>query len=249
MTDDAWIRRYHPRPDAGHRVVCFPHAGGAATYFHSFSSAMPPEVEVLAVQYPGRQERRLEPMVDDLAELADLVVPSLVDRADRPLTLFGHSMGATLAFEVARGLEQRGIRPAGLVVSGRRAPSCHRDETTYRKDDHELLRAVADLGGTGAQLLHDEELVAMVLPAIRNDYRAAETYRYRPGPDLRCPVAVLIGDRDPKVTLVEARAWAGHTTGEMSLRVFPGGHFYLDEHRHDVVNAIAGHALSGSAAR
>jgi pyochelin biosynthesis protein PchC len=243
MTDPAdslWIRRYHPRPNANQRVVCFPHAGGAASYFHPLSAAMPSSAEVLAVQYPGRQDRRLEPMVDDLTVLAGQVVPSLVEWADRPLTLFGHSMGATVAFEVCRQLEQRGIWPVRLVVSGRRAPSRHRDEATHRMDDRELLKAVVALGGTGVQLLEDEELVAMVLPAIRNDYRAAETYVYRMGPSLRCPVVVMIGEDDPKVTLDEARAWAMHTTCEISLHVFPGGHFYLDQHQAALLAAVTG---------
>src|ERR1700712_4687720 len=115
-----WIRRFHESPGASARLVCFPHAGGAATYFYPLSRTLAPSIEALAVQYPGRQDRRAEPCVDDIHELADLVAPALLEWADRPLALFGHSMGATLAFEVAGRLEKAGVRPAGLFVSGRR---------------------------------------------------------------------------------------------------------------------------------
>ncbi|MGW3469947.1 thioesterase II family protein [Saccharopolyspora sp. NPDC000995] len=246
--DSPWIRRFHPRPTAGHRLVCLPHAGGSATYFHPVSAAMPPSVEVLAIQYPGRQDRRHDPLVDDLAVLAERVTAVLLEWADRPLTFFGHSMGATLAFEVARRLERIGVVPAGLFASGRRAPSCHREEAMHRRSDQELLREVVELGGTESQLI-DDEVARMILPSLRNDYRAVETYRYEPGSDVTCPVIAFIGDADPKVTASEAQAWAGHTTGEFFLQIFPGGHFYLNEHKSVIVKAISDHILTAGAKR
>ncbi|PKW16027.1 thioesterase II family protein [Saccharopolyspora spinosa] len=244
--DSPWIRRFHPKPTAGNRLVCFPHAGGSASYFHPVSAAMPPSVEVLAIQYPGRQDRRQDPLVDDLTVLADTVTTVLLDWTDRPLTFFGHSMGATLAFEVARRLERIGVVTAGLFASGRRAPSCHREEAMHRSSDQELLREVMGLGGTESQLI-DDEITRMILPSLRNDYRAVETYRYEPGSDVTCPVIAFIGDADPKVTPSEAQAWAGHTTGEFVLQIFPGGHFYLNEHKSVIVNAISDHILKAGA--
>ncbi|MER7016296.1 alpha/beta fold hydrolase [Saccharopolyspora sp. NPDC000359] len=251
MTSDEgnpWIRRYHPRPSAANTLVCFPHAGGSATYFHPVSAELPPAVDVLAIQYPGRQDRRHEPLVDDLAVLADQISAVLLDWADRPLTFFGHSMGASLAFEVARRLERRGVVLTGLFASGRRAPSRHRDEAVHRGTDQELLREVAELGGTDARLI-DDEVARMILPALRNDYRAAETYRYEPGSDVSCPITAYLGDADPKVTPAEAQAWAEHTTGEFSFRVFPGGHFYLNEHKSAIVDALSAHVLAAGARR
>lgn len=102
-----WIRRFHPRPDGDVRLVCLPHAGGSASFFFPVSQAMPPSVDVLCVQYPGRQDRRAEPVIDSIPDLADQVFAALLPWADRPLAFFGHSMGATLAFEVARRLERR----------------------------------------------------------------------------------------------------------------------------------------------
>ncbi|MFF6995240.1 thioesterase II family protein [Streptomyces sp. NPDC008313] len=237
----AWIRRFHPAPEAPTRLVCFPHAGGSATYYFPVSNALSPGVDVLSVQYPGRQDRRTEPCVDDIRALADTVVRELRPWADRPLTLFGHSMGASLAFEVALRLEAEGIVPLGLFASGRRAPSRHRNETVHLADDDTLIAELKKLSGTDTQMLGDPEVLRMILPAVRNDYRAAETYRHRPGPPLSCPVVALVGDDDPQVTDDEARAWAEHTTGGFTLRTFTGGHFFLNSHAPAVMSAISAH--------
>lgn len=237
----AWVRRFHPSPDAHTRLICFPHAGGSATFYFPVSRAMSPVLDVLAIQYPGRQDRRAEPCVDDLRKLADLVVDELHPWIDRPVVLFGHSLGATLAFEVALTLRREGITPLGLFASGRRAPSRHRDERVHLADDDQLVADLKRLSGTESQMLDDDEVLRMILPAMRSDYRAAETYRYQPGPKLDCPVVALVGDDDPQVTIDEARAWGEHTTAGFDLRVFTGGHFYLNTHAAAVMNAITEH--------
>src|SRR4051794_9909349 len=135
---ELWLRRFHPAPQAAARLVCLPHAGGSASYYHPLSAALSPAVEAVAVQYPGRQDRRSEPLVDDLLVLADRLADALADEPG-PLALFGHSMGAVLAFEVARRLEREGREIAALFVSGRRAPTAHRDEWLHRVGDAELL--------------------------------------------------------------------------------------------------------------
>ncbi|MFI9201285.1 thioesterase II family protein [Streptomyces sp. NPDC053048] len=235
-----WIRRFHPRPDSEVRLVCLPHAGGAASYFFPVSKAMPAFADVLCVQYPGRQDRRTEPLIDNIPDLADRVFAALLPWADKPLAFLGHSMGASVAFEVARRFErEKGVVAAGLFASGRRAPSAHRDERMHLLDDRGLVAEVDSLSGTVSGLLDDEEVLRMVLPAIRSDYRAAETYVYEPGESLRCPVLALIGDNDPKVTEEEARAWARHTEGSFELKVFPGGHFFLADHQQAVIGEIA----------
>ncbi|WP_335936415.1 thioesterase II family protein [Streptomyces sp. PTD5-9] len=248
--DRLWIRRYHPRPDAAVRVVCLPHAGGSATFYRPLSAALPVLADVLSVQYPGRQDRRAEPCVPTIQELADQVTSVLLAWADRPLVLFGHSMGATLGFEVARRLEQdHGIVPHALFASARRAPATSRTETVHLRDDDGIIAEMRLLSGTEAAVLDDTELIRMAMPAIRADYRAVETYAYRPGPRLSCPVWSLVGDNDPKVTLDEARAWSQHTDGAFEFRVFRGGHFYLTEHQREIVRLIADRAAAPAAAR
>ncbi|MFC7310258.1 thioesterase II family protein [Streptomyces monticola] len=238
----AWIRRFHPAPQAAHRLVCFPHAGGSASFYFPVSRALAPDVDVLAIQYPGRQDRRHEPCIDSIGELADLLAAELRPWCDKPVTFFGHSMGASLGYEVALRLEAEQLALHGLFVSGRRAPSTPRDERVHLKDDDGLIADIMRLSGTDTQVLGDPEIMRMILPAIRADYRAAETYREEPGrTPLTCPVFALTGDDDPQVTLDEARAWASHTTGAFHLEVLPGGHFYLNSQASQVMSLITSH--------
>lgn len=226
-----WLRRYHQSAPGAPRLVCLPHAGGAASYFFRLSSDLSPEVEVIAVQYPGRQDRRAEPCVEDTVALAERLVPVVAPLADRPLALFGHSMGATVAFELARRLEHdHGVAVRSLVASARCAPGRHRSHGIHALDDDQIVHELRRLSGTDGSVLVDDEMLALVLPTLRSDYKAAETYRYVPGADLTCPVVGMVGDLDPRVGVAELEAWADHTTGGFSLRVLPGGHFYLADH-------------------
>lgn len=225
---DLWIRRF-PVPARGDvLLVCFPFAGGAAGWFRPLASLLAPGVEVRAVQYPGRQDRYHEPVVEDIPRLADLICDALEPALDRPFAFFGHSMGAVVAFEVTRRLALRDRpRPRVLVVSGRRAPSLRREERVHLRDDPGLLAELRALGGTDAAVLADDELVRMILPAVRGDYRAIETYRL-PEHDavVDVPVHALTGDADPRASVDEVAAWREHTTGDFSLHVLPGGHFF-----------------------
>ncbi|GAB2912916.1 thioesterase II family protein [Streptomyces mayteni] len=238
-----WIRRYHPQPDAPVRLVCLPHAGGSASFFFPMSRALAGTAEVLAVQYPGRQDRLKETPIATIPLLADAIYDALLPWTDRPLAFFGHSMGAILAFETARRLErEKGLVAAALFASGRRGPATRRTETVHEADDDQLVDEIRKLSGTNSQLLADPEILRMVLPAIRADYRAIETYLRPPGPGLNCPLHVLTGDADPKVTVEEAEAWRAETEGPFDLRVFEGGHFYLSRHQ-DAVNETVAAAL------
>jgi surfactin synthase thioesterase subunit len=234
-----WLRQYHPRTDAETVVVCFPHAGGSASYYRPMSAALPASVGLYAVQYPGRQDRLREPLVADVVSMAEAIAPAVLTLADRPLALFGHSMGASVAFEVGRRLERWGAPPVALFVSSRHAPSRPRGTEHHLADDKGLVSAVVKLGGPGVELMDDPEFVAMVLPTIRSDYRAAETYLGEPGATVRCPVVALLGDDDPDVGVDDTRVWAEHTTGEFTLRLFPGNHFYPGEHIETLADLVA----------
>jgi len=235
---DRWVRRFHSCSMGAPQLFCFPHAGGSATYYYPFSKDLAPGVEVLAVQYPGRQDRRNEPLIGAIPELADRIAEVLSDVAVPPFAFFGHSMGAIVAFEVALRLrDDLGVSPMWLFVSGRRAPSTTRPRIIV--DDTNLIAEMRQLGGTDPRFLGDEELLMAILPVTRNDYRAVEDYSWVPGTPLTCPITALIGDSDPKSTIEEAAAWSGHSTGMFEQRVFPGGHFFLDQHRADVVDTIS----------
>lgn len=236
--ENAWVRELRRVPSPAGHVLLFPHAGGAATYFRPFASHFTEDLDVSAIQYPGRQERRREPFVTTIEGLADQVIHELRPLLGTPLLLFGHSMGAAVAYEVARRLEGRGHQPRGLIVSGRRAPSMTRDEAVHRGTDEEVLAEIARLDGTSRRLLNEPDVVRMVMPAIRNDYRAIEQYRPVPASAIEAPVLCLTGDDDPQVTRAEAESWEKHTTSGFRNRSFTGGHFYLLQHQRDVVEEI-----------
>ncbi|MGK3205784.1 thioesterase II family protein [Amycolatopsis sp. MEPSY49] len=237
-----WIRRFHAADAAAVRLVCLPHAGGSATAYFAFSRAAAAaalDADVVAVQYPGRQDRLGERCFDDVGAMADAIADDLGPWFDRPVALFGHSMGATLGYEVARRLEARGAELLGLFASACRAPSQQRIEYVHQRDDDGLIAALKELSGTDSAVLGDDELLRMVLPAVRGDYTAVETYRHRPGTELACPIQVLVGDDDPVTELAEADAWRAHTTGGCGVEVYPGGHFYLNAQLDGVLAVVA----------
>ena len=236
-----WLRPLRPAPNARMRLLCLPHAGGSASFFRPLAARFDADVDVQAVQYPGRQDRRAEPALEDIGLLADRIREAWRPPDDLPYAFFGHSLGAVLAFEVARGLERDGERPPEvLFASARRAPSRVRGEQVHLMDDDQVIAEIRALSGTSADLLMDDELVRMVLPAIRSDYRAIETYRLAPdATPLGIPIVALIGDSDPRVSVEESAAWSGHTSAGFDLQVFPGGHFYLSDRSTEAAVAAA----------
>ncbi|MEU5303137.1 thioesterase II family protein [Streptomyces noursei] len=244
--ESLWARCFHPAPAAPVRLFCFPHAGGSASFYFPVSAQLSSVAEVFAIQYPGRQDRRKEAGVSDLATLADQVYDALRPLLkERPSTFFGHSMGATLAFEVARRFEADGGDLVRLFASGRRAPSRVREEAVHRRSDDGIVEELKLLAGTNTALLGDEEILRMILPAIRSDYQAIETYRCPPDVTVRAPLTVLTGDRDPKTSLDEAEAWRGHTTGDFDLKVLPGGHFFVSSEAPAIIDLLRAH-LAGN---
>ncbi|MFD8982806.1 thioesterase II family protein [Streptomyces sp. NPDC059564] len=238
----AWIRRFHPaaHPPEAPVLVVLPHAGGNASFYFPLSRDLAAHAEVLTVQYPGRQERLAEPAPDTVDGLVDGVERALAPWRERPLVVFGHSMGAVLAYELTRRLEASGAGPRGLIVSGRRSPLVPREaENLHLRDDDALLAHVAALSGTDPALLADPDFRPLILPSLRADYRAIETYRHEPGrPPLRTPVSVLLGESDPRASVAEAMGWRDLTTAPFTYRGFPGGHFYLSDHHDSVTRAL-----------
>ncbi|WP_234042253.1 thioesterase II family protein [Streptomyces marianii] len=244
-----WLRRFHtvergdgPAGEPAFELICFPHAGGSAAYWRGLAAELAPAVDVLAVQYPGRLDRLHEAPVEDLHRLADLVVAELGPQGERPRALLGHSMGASLAYEVAVRLARvPGREPLLLVLSCRRAPdAARRRPRDWPRDDAELIARVRTLGGTESALLDDPELLGVILPALRGDYRALASYEPTPGRTLSCPVVALTGDRDAEVPVEDLRAWRECTSGDFRTRVFEGGHFFLNDHVGEVAALIRG---------
>ncbi|WP_341720703.1 alpha/beta fold hydrolase [Micromonospora sp. FIMYZ51] len=236
-----WIQRLTPQATGRLRLVCFPHAGGAATYYLPLSRALPPDIDVLAIQYPGRQDRRKEPSRTSIPELADEIDTALRAQLSGPYAFFGHSMGAVIAHEVTQRRQVAGLRlPEQLFVSGRRAPSQPQFRPESPRTDGGILAELREAGGTHPMFLEDEELRAELLRIMHADYRAIDTYRWTPQPPVECPITALTGDNDPQAPVPAVAGWSAHTAAAFDLQIFEGGHFYLDKHRQRVADLLAG---------
>ncbi|MFC8568415.1 thioesterase II family protein [Streptomyces sp. NPDC057245] len=235
-----WLRRPVVRPEARLRLVCFPHAGGAASSFRPWQRLMPDEVEHVTVQYPGREDRFADGPVDSMDVLVRDVVDALQPLLDRPFALFGHSMGSAVAYEVAQELRRRGLGvPVRLLAAGRASPHHAAVGDIHRQDDSALAGELARYGGTPQEVLADPELRAAILGYVRSDYRLIETYRPSSAEPLDCPVSVFFGSRDPECGPRDAETWSGTTRHPLTVTPFDGGHFFLVPQRAPLAEAIA----------
>lgn len=241
MTKDPWFLTPDP-PDAPEvTFVAFPHAGGSGSVYRGWQRWLGPSADLCAVQYPGHTGRFAEPLWYRCEALANAVASRLVARSDRPVVLFGHSMGSLVAFEVAVRLEQRyGISPAHLFVSGSPGPQFPpRTTVCSRFSDEQLTAWLREMGGCEESVIVDQDLLGILLPVLRADLAVGETYRPWRGTGVSCPVTSLTGAGDSSVTPAENRAWRETTSGPFRQRIFPGGHFYLhDEAARDVVRFV-----------
>ncbi|WP_432044257.1 thioesterase II family protein [Streptomyces cadmiisoli] len=237
--ESRWFRRFESAERGEIALICFPHAGGAASAYLGLSRALAPDIDVLAVQYPGRQDRRLEPALTSLTHMARAVAEELALVPQRPYAFFGHSMGAIVAYETARILSEFDLPTAHrLILSGRGAPSTSPKATDRIDGDAALIAEIRRLGGTTGRVLDDPELLEMVLPTLRADYGALGSYRWLPGPPLDIPLTVMVGASDPIVPVDEARGWLAHSTRPGDVVTFDGGHFYLDAQLPSVADAV-----------
>jgi pyochelin biosynthetic protein PchC len=235
-----WLRIYHPRPDARVRLVCLPPAGASAPFFRGWAPLLPPEFELISVQYPGRLDRIHDQAISAMDTMADAVAEVLLPHADQPFALFGHSMGAAVAFEVAKRLSGNPrTRPAALFVSGYPAPARRRRTAFHRSPDSVLIEELNRLGTINETLLEDRDLLAPFLPPLRSDYQIVETYRPAAASPLTVPITALVGDDDDETPEAATQAWQELTEGDFRLEHFPGGHFFLSERPADVVALVA----------
>ena len=224
----------------GRQLFCFPHAGGGPSFFRPWCAVLAPEIAVRRVVLPGRESRLGEPSFRHITELVGPLCAALEPFLDQPYALFGHSMGAVVAYEVARRLSGPSrAGPTCLIVSGRRAPGLASNRPRVSGlPDEEFLAEVGRLNGIPAEVLNEPELLDMLLPTLRADYELAETYQPLPGDRLDCPVVAYMSPADPEVDYAGVLGWREVTTGEFAVRVFRGDHFYLKGGRPDVLNAV-----------
>lgn len=241
-TDTAWFPRPGRAADARTRLFCLPHAGAGASAYRGWQQSLGPDVEVVPVHLPGRESRLAEPPEPDIRRMAARLAEPLARRAaGLPYALFGHSMGALLGYELTHALRALGSAPTLLIASGASAPSLPivTDRPVHLMPEGELIGHVSELAGTPRGVLSHQDLLEMVLPALRADFAACETYVHEARPPLSVPLLVLGGSADPGVPVDSLERWRDHTSGPTTVRVWPGGHFFHHENGEDFVELIA----------
>jgi surfactin synthase thioesterase subunit len=247
---DAWIRGRDRDTDPDVRLLCLPPAGGCAGAYRCWQRMGDDRVEVLAAQLPGRGDRLGEPACASVEEVADGLLVALDPWLDRPLALFGHSMGALVAYELAARLEHvRGLPVALLAVAGAAPPSFD-----VRTRARAFLDGAGDLGerlrlagGVPDRVFEHPGLFELMLPVIRADLEALSRYRHDLGrPLLTCPVQALAGHDDVVAPPGVMAAWSAVTTGRLSCRTFFGGHFFVGPHAADVLAGIEAALLASA---
>jgi medium-chain acyl-[acyl-carrier-protein] hydrolase len=229
-------------PAGAMRVFLFPFAGGNASAFLPWQDLLGSRLELRVAQLPGRGVRLFDPPLADLDELVARLTRAVAELADRPFLFFGHSVGALLAFEIARQLRRTGRpAPASLWVSAAEGPQTrllHRH--LHQLEEAELIEALREYNGTGTELLANRELMQLVLPGVRADFALSERYVYRPEPPLDLPIHVLLGESDEFVEPERTAGWAAETSRPITVHRFPGDHFFLNEHQQAIAALIAG---------
>jgi surfactin synthase thioesterase subunit len=236
-TFPSWIKLLpgrNEKPSLGATVV-FPHAGAAAASCRVLAAALATGGDTYIVQYPQRADRLAEPAHETVHDLALGLFAAGPWRSVAPLRLFGHSMGAVVAFEFARVAEEHDVAVQKLWASAGPPPCIIADMPELPTSDDGVLADLADLGGTDPELLADEEFSELLTTAMRVDYQAFN--RYDPSPDIRIgtDIHVLGGRDDHRIETDVLRLWERHTTGSFELSLYDGGHFYVYDH----VEAIA----------
>ena len=236
-----WFYVPSPKQQPRLRLFCFPYAGGRPSVFRGWPERLPNGVELCAITLPGRGSRDHEAPESDIFSIASELADAIGQRSDARFAFFGHSMGALLAYEVARELRARGqALPVHLFLSARCAAHCVAPRTTPvdAMSNDDLVEHLTALGGTPREILNDSRVMNIIMPMIRADFRALDRWRYRRQRPLRIPISALAGRGDATVDVDSVREWRQHTESEFRFYILEGAHFFLHSEEPALLNLI-----------
>jgi medium-chain acyl-[acyl-carrier-protein] hydrolase len=233
------LMRFAQRPSAAVRLLCIPHAGGGASSFRLWATAMPQSVDVVVAQFPGRESRIRDRPLTCIDAMVEELLPAVLAQPPLPLVVMAHSMGSIVAFELSHALRNaEAPAPMHLFVSGSRAPGDLDDglPLLHRMSDEELLIEIdRRYGGIPATVREQRDVIELLLPMLRGDITALETYERRERDRLAFPITAYAGTRDARATPDAVAAWREETTGTFASRGFDGDHFFLHSHRENIL--------------
>ncbi len=208
--------------------------------FRKWAQFLPPFIEVIPIEIPGRGGRMREQPFTSMAPLVEALEAAISGHLEKPFAFFGHSMGATISFELTHRLRSRAVQPVQLFFSGRMAPQIvDQDPPTFNLPHDHFVEELRRLEGTPEDVLANRELLELLIPILRADFELIQTYRYVPRPPLACPVTVLGGIGDKDIPRADLEAWREHAGDRFSLHMFPGNHFFLHQCETQVLQTIA----------
>ncbi|HEX3683608.1 MAG TPA: alpha/beta fold hydrolase [Bryobacteraceae bacterium] len=226
------------RRDAEFRLFCFHYAGGGGSMFRPWTKWFSEQIELIAVQLPGRENRLDEPLLESMELVMTPLADALPPLLDKPYAFFGHSTGALICFELARVLRRRGLpEPRLLIASGQDGPQVKPAVIRHRLSDPEFIEVLRGCNGTPDVVLQNPALLEVLLPRIRADGAVYETYCYEPQEPLNCRIVVFHGFEDKLVNSLGLASWEAETRNSFHCYGFPGDHFFL----HEAEEAVAAH--------
>ncbi|MDZ8184152.1 MAG: thioesterase domain-containing protein [Nostoc sp. ChiSLP02] len=236
-----WLVYPKPNPQANLRLFCFPFAGASASFFKPWADQLLPQIEVCAVQLPGRENRIKELLFTQLVPLLQEMIPALLPEFDRPFALFGHSLGALICFELVRQLRRLKHRqPFHLFISARQAPnSPDLHPPIHQLPEAEFFQQVCRFNGTPSVILQNARLMKLFLSILRADLAIAETYSYIEEAPLDCPISVFGGLQDEVVLTASLDGWREQTSSKFQLHTFSGNHFFLKSNQQEILQVIS----------
>jgi surfactin synthase thioesterase subunit/glycosyltransferase involved in cell wall biosynthesis len=243
---NAWFPTLREDSQARLRLFCFPYAGGGVSAFYGWANRLAPEIEVCPARLPGRETRAAEPPFDRIEPLIDALAGAVGPHLATPYALFGHSMGAMIAFELARRLRANALPgPRMLIVAAARAPQFReRHRPQPEPSEEEFIAELRQLEGSPKELLANEELLRLILPALRADASLCRVYSYHSEPPLDCPIVAYVGASDSRLPPDVIEPWREQTTAGFDMHILPGGHFFLHASPHEFFSSLSRHLKS-----
>jgi surfactin synthase thioesterase subunit len=220
------------------KMFCLPFAGGGASVFNGWIKAMKDQMTICPIQLPGREERIMEQPYIEMEDLVQDIVQAILPYMNDQVYIFGHSMGAKIAFEVEKELEKQGEKTNLLVISGSRVPHIPEPNPIYHLPDDEFERELGRFEGTPKEIMESKELLAFFLPVLRADFTLYEIYYSKDVFQLKCPILALGGENDREADLEEIKSWGMYTDSDFRYRMFKGGHFFIRESEDEVLDEL-----------